>query len=392
MADLEGDGKQEIIDPAMDRHLYVWKNNGDLLPGFPILMIDRTQMAAIDPFTDHVTPKLVNGQSVALQGTKVVSVPAVGALNGDGKPVIVLGTNEEYRETPNFSSVGNTTANLIASLGIVSGGNGRVYAVAADGSLDPAVANNPAGPFLPGWPAHVAILDAQLLPEIEGVTAGPALADVDGDGKLEVGISSVVGPAYILRSDGSSFYGNGPDSLPIALPGDDTAFGAGTQTTEAASFPALGSGTFVREPSGGYAYATPALGLGKVFDSGLPAEQLPHDSLVNAWDVTSGVFLPGYPVLNDDDGFLVRATSGVAGPEGTTDILAGSGGYLLHATDLNGNEAFGFPKFTGGWITAAAAVGGFGGQPAIAVTTREGNLYAWHIAPLTPTHGPIARR
>ncbi|MGH7815385.1 MAG: S8 family serine peptidase [Candidatus Binataceae bacterium] len=384
LANLDGSGKLDLIDPAMDRHLYVWRNDGTPAPGFPVLMIDRTQMASIDPLSNRVVPNVVSGHSVALQGTKVISMPAVGDLNGDGAREIVLGTNEEYRETPNFSSVGNSTAKLISSLGIVSGGNGRIYAVPADGNLDPDAATNPAGPFLPGWPVHIAILDAQLLPEIEGITAAPALADIDGNGKLEIGINSVVGPAYILRPDGSSYYGNGPDGLPIALPGDDSAFGTGTKTTETASFPALGSGIFVPEPSGGWAYATPALGFGKVLDAGLPAEQLPHDSLTNAWDVSTGVFLPGYPTLTDDDGFLMRPSSGIAGNDGMTDILAGTGGYLLHATDLNGNEAAGFPKFTGGWITATPAIGNFGGATAIAVTTREGNLYVWRVAPLPP--------
>jgi Subtilase family/FG-GAP-like repeat len=103
LADLDGDGLLEIVAAAMDRHVYVWRADGSQQPGWPVLVVDRTQMASIDPVSHHVVPNVVGGQPVALQGTKIVSTPAVGALRGDGKPVVVVGSNEEYREASNFS-------------------------------------------------------------------------------------------------------------------------------------------------------------------------------------------------------------------------------------------------------------------------------------------------
>src|SRR5262249_43438730 len=96
LADLDGDGLLEIVAAAMDRHVYVWRADGSTQPGWPVLVVDRTQMASIDPVSNHVVPKSVNGQAVALQGTKLVSTPAVGALRGDGKQVAVVGANEGY--------------------------------------------------------------------------------------------------------------------------------------------------------------------------------------------------------------------------------------------------------------------------------------------------------
>src|SRR5262249_59917194 len=96
LADLDGDGQLEIVAAGMDRHVYVWRADGSTQPGWPVLVVDRTQMASIDPATDHVVPKSVNGQAVALQGTKLVSTPPVGALRGDGKQVAVVGANEGY--------------------------------------------------------------------------------------------------------------------------------------------------------------------------------------------------------------------------------------------------------------------------------------------------------
>jgi len=61
------------------------------------------------------------------------------------------------------------------------------------------------------------------------------------------------------------------------------------------------------------------------------------------------------------------------------EILAGSGGYLVHAIDARGVEAPGWPKFTGGWIIAAPAVGQrfFIKGQVVAATTREGDLWVW---------------
>src|SRR5262249_50882969 len=221
-ADLDGDRRLEIVAAAMDRHVYVRPVDGSPEPGWPVLVVDRTQMASIDAASHHVVPKTVNGQPVALQGTKIVSTPAVGPLRGDGKPVVVVGSNEEYREASNFSAAGNSSILMYQGLGLLDRANGRLHAIPAGGNDDPAAAGNPAGPELPGWPVRIGVLASELLPWIEGVPGSPVLADVDGDGRLEVGIASVAGPAYILRSDGTSFYGSGPDGLPVTLPTDRT--------------------------------------------------------------------------------------------------------------------------------------------------------------------------
>src|SRR5256885_1653770 len=110
--------------------------------------------------------------------------------------------------------------------------NGRVYAIRQDGN------SHAGGPLLPGWPVKIGIISKELLPVVgEGINASPALADVDGNGTLEIGVFSYAGPAYLLESDGTSFYGadpsgnypvsardgypapKGPDTPPFAAPG-----------------------------------------------------------------------------------------------------------------------------------------------------------------------------
>src|SRR5262249_21312145 len=142
-------------------------------------VVDRTQMASIDATTHHVVPKVVGGTPVALQGTKIVSTPAVGPLRGGKTNVVVVGTNEEYREPPNFDPQGNTNVSIFIAAGLLSNANGRLYAIPAGGTTDSEVAGNPAGPFLPGWPVPIAVLVDELLPWIEGVPGSPVLADVD---------------------------------------------------------------------------------------------------------------------------------------------------------------------------------------------------------------------
>ncbi|MGH7894441.1 MAG: hypothetical protein ACREQL_07215, partial [Candidatus Binatia bacterium] len=381
LADLDGKKKTlEIIAAAMDRHVYVWRPDGTLLPGWPVLVVDRTQMASIDPDTHHVVPKLVDGEPVALQGTKIISTPAVGPLRGDGKPVIVVGSNEEYRETPNFAVDGNGTIGLFVNLGVLSKANGRVYAIPAGGTNDTEATANPAGPFLAGWPARVAILAEELLPWIEGVPGAPALADVDGDGALEVGISSVAGPAYVLRADGGSFYGTDADGKPRTLPSDAASFGPDSPSTEPfASVPSLGSGTFAPiGPDGAVVWIQTGAGFGRLIDTQLPAEQLPHDVHLGAWRVTTGEALPAFPRLLDDLVFLGEPSVADVSGDGAPEILIGSGGYLVHAIDAGGVEAAGWPKFTGGWIIASPAVSQrFTKGQVVAVTTREGSLWLW---------------
>jgi hypothetical protein len=343
--------------------------------------VERTQLESVDEATSRVVPKTVDGEVVAFQGTKIVSTPAVGPLRGDGKNVVVVGTNEHYREAPNFSPEGNDGLGLFLSAGVLSESNGRVYAIPAGGTTDPEVAANPAGPYLSGWPVRPAVLVDELLPWIEGVPGAPALADVDGDGSFEVGIHSVVGPAYLFRADGTSFLGDDAMGRPKTFPTNAAAMGAATPTTEGwASVPALGSGSFAPiGPDGDLAFLTPGAGFTRLVDTNLPAEQLPHDTHLIGYRATTGESLAAFPRLLDDLVFLGAPSVADVSGDGVPEVLIGSGGYLVHAVDASGTEAPGWPKFTGGWIIASPAVSGRFAKKtqAVAVTTREGDLYVW---------------
>ena len=99
------------------------------------------------------------GFDVRDRGAKSLSSPAVGDLDGDGRPEIIVATNEEYGQEPNSFAI---ESNLLRSLQLLLANadvdefsldtNGRVYAIHPDGT------NHAGGAFLPGWPAKVPLL------------------------------------------------------------------------------------------------------------------------------------------------------------------------------------------------------------------------------------------
>jgi hypothetical protein len=90
--------------------------------------------------------------------------------------------------------------------------------------------------------------------------------------------------------------------------------------------------------------------------------------------------LPGFPRNIEDWQFFLNPIAGDVDGDGNEEVITGSAGYLVHAWNGDGEEAKGFPKFTGGWIANAPALGDFDGDGKLelAVGTRNGWLYAWH--------------
>jgi len=57
LADLDGDGKKEIIVGSVDMKLYAWRGDGTPMPGFPVLV--GSEIRAAVAVTDTIRPQIV---------------------------------------------------------------------------------------------------------------------------------------------------------------------------------------------------------------------------------------------------------------------------------------------------------------------------------------------
>jgi hypothetical protein len=226
----------------------------------------------------------------------------------------------------------------------------------------------------------IATVVTELLPYVgEGPDGAPTLANVDADPQLEIGIAMHAGPGYILEHNGASHFGtDGGRYITLA-----TAEFKGN-ATDAPAFVAVGGGSFgnllpALPDRKGLAWAAPTAGLIRLLDVLLAAQQLGAEDHVAAWDMTLGSFMTGFPaVVNDLQFFVIPSIADVSG-DGVPEVLEGTAMYDVRAVNASGLPVLGWPRFTGGWVVAAAGTGDLDGDGNldVASVTREGWLYVW---------------
>jgi hypothetical protein len=325
LADLDRDGKLDVVVGAADQRIYALKGNGHAVPGWPVLARDSAA-ATPDP-------------------EKILSSPAIGDLNGDHSPDVVEGTAEAYGSTPNMS--------------------GRVYAFDRRGRR------------LPGWPVAVPGIAVNSIPLAgQGVPDSPSLADVDGDGRDEVAVAAFTGEPELYSGAGERLGGAGGQSR-FAFEGT----GPGSRSSTPGVLALGANSAFGRIGKGG-----PLRLFGGVVDSRIaaaqssPANRLPFDHLLGGWDAASGDWLPSFPI--PIEGWQIPTAPAIANVDGTAgaEVVAGSSGDVLHAFHQDGSEPRGWPKDTGGWLLASPAVGDVDGdgKAEVVAVTRDGFLYVWN--------------
>lgn len=407
LADLDGDGKQELIAAAMDRHVYAWEAN-DTNPGspggaaqvqgFPVLVVDPGKVQSIDPQTHRIDFK--SGVGATLDQGGIIDTPAVADIAGDEDPEIIVGTNEEYEEPLN---AGNLTTTSFAALTQLPGplqldaANSRLYAIKPesddDGNPDPG------GSFVAGWPFAVGIATSELLPVVgEGITGYPVVSELtcpSGGSGPKIGVLANNGPAYVLNDDATSCYGDDPTSgRPNALESD---FSASTTQYDHPLLPAVGHPAFGALGGPSPAFLSPAAGLGRALDVALTEYQQGQD-FVAAWDSNSGQFRPGFPAALNDLQFVtgpsIADIDGLPGEE----VVEGTASMDLAALDAAGLPANPrWPKLSSDWTVANPLIGSFGtldtdgdARKVVVGMTRSGyiNAYATDAPACSPGSWP----
>jgi subtilisin family serine protease len=189
IADLNGDGNQELVGYSQDtvtrngsayRQLVVYDKSGNLLR--------KWEVPACDSGLD--APKMFPAVG-NLDDQPDLEIVAVSACNGiaafkmshPSGPIWTAATFGTFAGSPVVGDLYQNGTNeiVLGAFDLQGGQRGGIYAF--DGK----------GQVLPGWPV---LLE-------ESFTATPALADVDGDGQLEISLPSwKSGYVHLLRPDG----------------------------------------------------------------------------------------------------------------------------------------------------------------------------------------------
>ncbi len=317
---LENGTQLDIVAPSLDGHLYALRPDGSPVPHYPVDLVDPQKGP-----NERVYAEAINS-------------PAIRDLDGDGKDDIVVPTNEAYGGSPNPTG----DLSFVGLLGAAAGQSTRVYAI-----------SGAKGTLIQGWPISISGLIQNTLPLI-GPGHDPAVATIQGETRVVASATS---------GDLREYQDNGHGSTTMQQGGSLNLF-------ESASIgDVLGTGSLDVVK-----YQIDAAQAGNLL---LTGQNVPYSHRIGAFDATTGASLPGYPTITDDYQFLSASTiakvDGQATP--TNQIVAGTGLGLLHAYDgLTGQDVAGFPKVTGGWLFAPAALSDDGRMAGI---TREGYLFEW---------------
>ncbi len=267
LADVDGDGLQDVVYFASGGWVHVTDWTGAPLPGFPV-QVPLLDELRVDVDANHLaSPALASGEVTTEAGHAITAAPAIGDLDGDGSPEIVVSTL-----------------------------NGVLMVWHADG--------RPAA----GWPfrldpAHVEFTDPDNVYDY-GFFATPALGDLDRDGDLEIVVGAMDAHMYAFHHDGTHAQGF-PVELRHEYGTENDRRSNGERIISSAALGDVDGDGFLEIAVGSNQKTTGTYGIGYLLshtgeiEPGWPAELF--GAYTNALPFV-GEGVPGSPTLCDFDG------------------------------------------------------------------------------------------
>jgi Subtilase family len=340
LADLEGNGRLDILMTAYDGFVYAFRANGRPLPGWPV----EVKLPPADFARFGVNPQTY------IRDSKLVYPVGVADVLGTGRPQVYVSS---------FECNGSSKAWL--------------YGIWPDGN------RHAGGPYLSNWPVAVPTLSRCYDQSIDFVgegTSAPVFGPVDG--RLRIFTSGISGPVEVLNGDGSVFATmssacTSADCGPLApyRPGDALTV---TLTGQGALGDLRNTGTpqYLQSTTGAESLSA---ALGVAGQAALP------QTYEEAWNPSNGSVVAGFPRRQDGFPFYTAPLAADIGDDGTEQVIESNDSSWIHAFALTGGEAPGFPKYTGQWPSFSGVVGDpeMNGRMRLAYGTREGYLFLWRV-------------
>jgi len=228
IADIDGDGLNEVIVHSLDKRLFAFNADGSLVSGFPLTFSSTfpSELAAADLNGDgslEIILGTMNGHLHVItgDGQPLTGFPVEAGGSITGSPLVLENNRIAIGAGSNlvlFNASGSQIFSKPLSASVPNGavpadlnrdGNSELVFTTLDGNLY-AVDQN--GSDLAGFPVSIGA----------NFTAPPLIADLDGDVHLEILMQSYISSVYAFNHDGSpvpgfpfgtSFNGNTPATL-----------------------------------------------------------------------------------------------------------------------------------------------------------------------------------